>query len=106
MDSKTERFEKIRQLINNNQVKRNRYSFICLPRTVKEFIIVFVGITILFVITSDLHNTRNPPSVAIFNQIGSSFLAPATIASYYILVYAKPLCDQENYLVIKVNYNF
>ena len=30
---------------------------------------------------------------------------PATIASHYILVYAKPLRGQDNYLVIKVNYN-
>ena len=59
----------------------------------------------LFVITSDLHDTRNPSSVAIFNQIESSCLTPATIASHYILVYAKPLRGQENYLVIKVNYN-
>ena len=46
-----------------------------------------------------------PPSMAIFTQIESSRLAPATIANRYILVYAKPLRGQENYLIIKVNYN-
>ena len=66
---------------------------------------VFVGITIFFVITSDLHNTRNPSSAAIFTQIESSCLAPATIANHYILVNAKPLRGQENDLIIKLNYN-
>ena len=43
--------------------------------------------------------------MAIFTQIESSCPAPATIANHYILVYAKPLRGQENYFIIKVNYN-
>ena len=43
--------------------------------------------------------------MATFTQIESSCPAPATIANHYILVYAKPLRGQENYFIIKVNYN-